>query len=246
MQSAIQDASPGTEVGIEVVDTTTGAVIADLNADQQFYTASVVKLLIALDELKSQGWKPDSDTAGQLDRMLSASDDDIADRLWGRNGGNAIVSRMAELIGLNGTRPPSDPTEWGETLTTPNDVVAIYHYITATVPEPASDVILNALRNTSRIAADGTDQNFGIPDGLPGTTTAIKQGWMILDTSTTMNTTGLVGSAPGQPLRYIVVVLTSQPAGVSWTAGGAALTAGVGVLRSVTGSHTMLAAVESR
>ncbi|MEU6581798.1 D-alanyl-D-alanine carboxypeptidase [Nocardia sp. NPDC046763] len=43
MQSAIQDASPGTEVGIEVVDATTGAVIADLNADQQFYTASVVK-----------------------------------------------------------------------------------------------------------------------------------------------------------------------------------------------------------
>ncbi|MFE2996138.1 hypothetical protein ACFXG4_14105 [Nocardia sp. NPDC059246] len=69
---------------------------------------------------------------------------------------------------------------------------------------------------------------------------------MTLDTSTTMNTTGLVGSDPGQPLRYTVVVLTSQPAGVSWTAGGAALTAGVGVLRSVIGSHTMLAAVESR
>ncbi|WP_157117222.1 hypothetical protein [Nocardia vaccinii] len=57
MRAAIQAASPGTRVGIDVVDTTTGATVADLDSGQQFYTASVVKLPIALDELNSQGLK---------------------------------------------------------------------------------------------------------------------------------------------------------------------------------------------
>ncbi|MFE3077396.1 hypothetical protein ACFXG7_15160 [Nocardia tengchongensis] len=108
--------------------------------------------------------------------MLSASDDDIADRLWADNDGNAIVDRTADLIGLTDTQPPNDPTEWGETRTTAHDVVSIYHYITSAVPDPAHEVIMNGLRNARRIAADGTDQYFGIPAGFPNTTTAIKQG----------------------------------------------------------------------
>ncbi|MEC3916287.1 hypothetical protein [Nocardia sp. CDC160] len=231
MRSAIQAASPGTRVGIDVIDNTTDATLADLDSDQQFYTASVVKLLIAVDELRGRDWQSDSDTAADIHRMLSASDDDIADRLWCENGGTAIVNRMVDLIGLTGTQPPTDPAEWGETRTTPKDVVAIYRYLTTVLPEPARELIVNGLRDSSRIAADGTDQYFGIPDGFPDAPRAIKQGWMALDTSTTMNTTGLVGTSPGQPLRYTVVVLTSQPADVGWTAGGAALTRGLVVLR---------------
>ncbi|MCC3315215.1 hypothetical protein [Nocardia africana] len=190
MQNAILTAEPGSRVGIEVVDTTTGAILVGLNTDQQFYTASVVKLLIALDELKSANWQADSDTAAMLSQMLSASDDDIADALWDTNGGPGIVSRVAADIGLGGTVPPDDPAQWGETLTTPADVVRIYHYIDAEIPQPARDLILTALHQASATAADGTDQYFGIPDALPGTDWAIKQGWMTLDDSTTLNTTG--------------------------------------------------------
>ncbi|MFJ4656974.1 hypothetical protein ACIP5Y_37405 [Nocardia sp. NPDC088792] len=232
MESAIEDASPGSQAGIDVIDTATGAVIADLDADQQFYTASVVKLLIALDKLNSQGWQADSDTAAQLDRMLSVSDDEIADQLWGSNGGDAIVSRMVGLIGLTGTTPPGDSSQWGETRTTAQDVVSIYRYITTVLPGPARELIMSGLRNAAQIAADGTDQYFGIPDGLPGSPRAIKQGWMMLNDSTTMDTTGLVGAGPGQPLRYAVVVLTSQPAGISWDTAGSAVTAGIGVLHN--------------
>lgn len=231
MQAAIQAASPGTQVGIDVVDTTTGATVADLNSGQQFYTASVVKLLIAMDDLNSQGWQADPATTAQLEQMLSASDDSIADTLWDADGGQAIVTRMASLIGLTGTSAPGDPDQWGETLTTAQDVVAIYHYLTTTVPQPARNVIMAGLQGAQQTAADGTNQYFGIPDGLTGADWAIKQGWMSLDDSTTLDTTGLVGAGPGQPLRYAVVVLSSQPAGISWTAGGNALTAGVRVLQ---------------
>ncbi|MFJ9365708.1 hypothetical protein ACIRRA_15000 [Nocardia sp. NPDC101769] len=234
MRSAIQDASPGTEVGIDVIDTATGATLAELDTDQQFYTASVVKLLIAIDALHRQVWQADSATSTMLDRMLSASDDDIADQLWCDNGGTAIVSRMIDLIGLTGTRPPNDPSEWGETLTTPRDVVSVYRYLSTAVPAPAREVIMNGLRNASRIAADGTDQYFGIPDAFPRAPRAIKQGWMALDTSTTMNTSGLVGTGSDHLLRFTIVVLTTQPAGISWTAGGSALTAGLTVLHDAT------------
>ncbi|MBU3064377.1 gag protein [Nocardia sp. NEAU-G5] len=231
MQSAIVVASPGTQVGIDVVDTGTGATVAELNSGGQFYTASVVKLLIALDELNSQGWQADPATASQLDQMLSTSDDGIADALWDTDGGGAIVSRMAGLLGLTGTQPPSDPDQWGETLTTAQDVVAIYRYLDTAVPAPARDVIMNGLQGAQQTAADGTDQYFGIPDGLSGTDWAIKQGWMSLDSGTTLDTTGLVGAGPGKPMHYAVVVLSSQPASVSWSNGGAALTAGVRVLQ---------------
>ncbi len=231
MQSAIVGASPGTQVGIDVVNTATGAQLAELNSGQQFYTASVVKLLIALDVLNSQGWQPDPATTGLIQQMLSASDDGIADTLWDTNGGSAIVTRMAGLMGLTGTTPPGDPDQWGETLTTAKDVVTIYRYLNTSVPAAARTVVMNALEGAQQIAADGTNQFFGIPDGLSGADWAIKQGWMSLDSSITMDTTGMVGSGNGQPMNDIVVVLTSQPANVSWNTGGNALTAGIHVLQ---------------
>ncbi|WP_157355797.1 serine hydrolase [Nocardia terrae] len=233
MQAAIQAASPGTSVGIDVVDTTTGTPIASLNADQQFYTASVVKLLIALDTLKSQNWQPDSDTADQITQMLSTSDDDIADVLWDNGGNDAIIDRTVRDIGLTATTAPDDIAQWGETQTTPRDVVSVFHYITTEIPASARDLILGALHNTSQTAADGTDQYFGIPDALTGASWAVKQGWMDLYTSTTLDTTGLVGPSPDQPYRYAVVVLSTQPAGTSWAAAGTALTAGVQLLHAV-------------
>ncbi|MFI5777565.1 serine hydrolase [Nocardia sp. NPDC051570] len=234
MRAAIENVSPGTNPGIEVVDTATGTELASLNADSQFYTASVVKLLIAIDAADGQGGDPDPATAGQIRQMLSASDDSVADVLWDADGGDAIIDRMTALIGLPGTQPPDDPDQWGETRTTPRDIVTIYHYLTTAAPQPERDLVLGALGSINEVAADGTDQYFGIPAALPGTDWAVKPGWMSLDSSTTLNTTGLVGST-AEPLRYAVVILTSQPAGISWTTGGAALTAGVGVLRTTLG-----------
>lgn len=230
MQTAVQAASPGSTVGIDVVDLSTGAALASLNADESFYTASVVKLLIALDAMEKQNWQPDSDTAAQIQQMLSASDDDIADTLWVENGGGDIVTRMANLIGLAGTSAPSDPGRWGETVTTPRDVVTILQYIDRSIPESARSLVLDALHDTTQISADGTDQYFGIPTALPGSYWAVKQGWMFLDTSTTLDTTGLIAPAAGRPFRYAVAVLSTQPADTDQTAGATALTAGVTIL----------------
>lgn len=227
MQAAIQAVSPRAETGIEVLDTATGVLLAGIDDDRQFYTASVVKLLIALDALGDGAAHADSAT---VQRMLSASDDGIASQLWGAGGGAAILQRMSERIGLTDTVASAHTGQWGETLTTARDVMAIYRYLVGEAPLPARDIILDALGDTAEIAADGVDQFFGIPDAMHGASWAVKQGWMWVGNGMTLNTTGLVGN----DLRYAVVVLSSQPVS-NVSTGGAALTAGVGVLRDAMG-----------
>jgi len=122
MRSAMQGIVAGATAGIHVVDNETGAVLADLEAATPFFTASVVKLLIALDAFHGRNWQPDTDTRDRVQRMLSFSDDNVADAFWDDNGGDNIVRRMTNLIGLPGTAPPGDPNEWGETTTTARDV----------------------------------------------------------------------------------------------------------------------------
>ncbi len=234
VQQAVQSVVPDAQIGLEVFDRQAGQVVTSSGSDQQFPCMSVVKLLIALDALDdgNGGWGMPSDaTQQQIQQMLSTSDDTIADNLWSADGGSALVTRMVNRFGLTGTQPPDDPNEWGDTLTTPNDLVKVYRYVTEQLPGQERDLLVNALSNTPRVASDGFDQYFGIPDGLPHTTWAIKQGWGTSGNQAVFNTTGLLGSDQ----RYVVVLLTSESADVYGSA-PQAVTAGVGALSGLVGS----------
>ncbi|QYN20075.1 hypothetical protein [Amycolatopsis sp. DSM 110486] len=223
---AVTAASKGTKVGLAVYDTKTGKTLALNNPQTSYYTASVVKLLIALDSLYDDGtWQvPSGDTADELTDMISGSNDAVADKLWEADGGTAIVGRMAHLIGLSHTLEPTDPGQWGMTKMSPDDVVTTYRYLTDTVPDATAQPLLTAMADARQPADDGYPQYFGIPDGMPGTTWEIKQGWMILRSSLVLNTTGIVDS------RFVVVLLTQQPAATSSAKGRAAVTAGIKAL----------------
>jgi beta-lactamase class A len=221
---------PGTTVGVFAVDTDSGEPVASYNAAEPMYTASVVKLLIAIDLLHSENWQPDDATAARLEQMISYSDDGIADDLWDEDGGNSIVTRAAALIGLTETQPPDDPSQWGETVMSAQDVVKTYQYIQDEIPAQAQDVLMTGMRNAAATAADGFQQYFGIPDGLPGTSWAIKQGWMMLMSTTVLDTTGMVGLGPTMP--YAVAIMTELPAGTSWADGMNAASVAAGAIKS--------------
>jgi hypothetical protein len=221
---------PGTTVGVVAVDTDSGEPVASYNATEPMYTASVVKLLIAIDLLHSENWQPDDATAARLEQMISYSDDDIANALWDQDGGNSIVTRMASLIGLTGTQPPDDPTQWGEATMSAQDVVTTYEFIQDEIPASAQDVLTAGMSGAAATAADGFQQYFGIPDGLPGTSWEIKQGWMLLMSTTVLDTTGMVGL--GSTMPYAVAIMTELPAGTSWSAGAKAVSAAAGAIRS--------------
>lgn len=229
VQGAMRAVLASAGVGFEVFDRTTSTVLISHLADQRFAAMSQVKLLIALDVLARDNQKvPDDATKQELHQLLAHSDDRVANRFWTAGGGPAIVTRMVSRLGLSGTRPPGDPGEWGDTLITAQDMVTVYRYIADRLPEPDRNVILTALADTSKIAVDGFDQYFGIPDGIPHTCRAAKQGWGTSGSQAVMNSTGLVGS----DWRYVVIVLARAPVN-SYSTLPAVVTAGARALANL-------------
>ena len=84
-----------------------GTFTEQLNPDLQFRSASVVKLLIALDYLWDRGPAYDDPAADRvrLDVMLRSSDDDAASYYWDQLGGGRIIDRMVPRLGLTHTAP---------------------------------------------------------------------------------------------------------------------------------------------
>jgi hypothetical protein len=187
--------------------------------DATYTSASLVKLLIALEALE-QG-----EPAGEVAQMLSRSDDEVASRLWTKLGGPAIVRSWAKRIGMTSTRPPTDASHWGSTLVTAADLVRCYGYLMDGAPGTTRQVILRALDGATERGADGFDQFFGIPGVVTATDWAVKQGWSCCDPGRTLHTSGLVGGR-----RYVVVVLSAQPAGTGWAKASQNVTAVVKAL----------------
>lgn len=219
---------PNAQVSFKVYDRVNKTVLTSQDADRQVAAMSVVKLLIAVDALTGAHAAAQTGAMQELHQMLTTSDDQVASDFWTARGGPAIVTRMVSLLNLTGTRPPDDPGQWGDTLTTPQDVVTIYRYITDRLPNADQDLILGALADQPKIAADGFDQYFGIPHGLRDLSWAVKQGWGTSGSRAVMNSTGLVGPE----WRFIVVVLASAPAR-SYGALPKAVTAGAGALATL-------------
>ena len=209
---------------------------------KQFRSASLVKLLIALDYLEKRGPSatiPAGD-AQRLQTMLRSSDDTAASQLWVQEGWTAIVTRMRDKIGLTDTEPPAQSGQWGDTAISAADVVTVYRYILETANPKFRDLIMGHLHQATRCAKDGWDQFFGIPGAVPAPY-AVKQGWSgfgdpnpvcgsapakkaaaaIDETSVAMHTSGTVCSND----RKILVVLSVNQRGTSWKTSADRLTA---------------------
>src|SRR5687767_119265 len=61
-------------------------------------SASLVKILIAIEQLETRGDDP------RIEPMLRVSDDYSASELWVENGWEQVVVRTAERLGLQDTR----------------------------------------------------------------------------------------------------------------------------------------------
>jgi hypothetical protein len=240
----------GVTTGYAVFDRTANALTEQLNVDLQFRSASVVKLLIALDYLwdRGPGYVIPAADRPALDRMLRSSDDTAASTFYARGGYEAVINRAAPRLGLQHTVPPpaSQRGYWGYTAITASDTVRIYQYLLDKAPAPVREYIMGQLRQSTRCAADGFDQTFGIPSSFERPW-AVKQGWSgfgstgdcvegpatlpaaktSLDaagldlTRRALHTTGTVGAGD----RFIVVVYTLQPEGTSFGAASNTLTA---------------------
>jgi hypothetical protein len=248
----------GVLAGIAVFDRRSATFTQQLHVTTRFRSASLVKLLIALDYLWNRGPGyaiPAADRA-RLDIMLRSSDDDAASYFWKADGADSIVTRMVGRLGLQNTTPPSaqNRTGWGSTALSPADLVRIYRYLLDAAPAPVRDYVMGNLHQSTRCGTDHYDQSFGIPSAF-GRPWAAKQGWYgfgdtpaqpCVAASTAAadpaSTPGVVGvdllsgavlhttGTVGAGDRTIVVVLTQYPAGTSFASAAATLT---GLARSL-------------
>ncbi|MEW1550650.1 hypothetical protein [Streptomyces tsukubensis] len=229
---------PGVSAGVAVFDRTTGTFTEQINASAQYRSASVVKLLIALDLLWNR--TPDSlpvADRNRLEAMLRSSDDSAASHYWSVNGSGAVVDRMVSRLGLTDTaRPPAAyPGYWGYTAVSARDTVKIYRHVLETAPVPVRDYVMGNLRQPTRCAGDGFDQHFGVAGSFLRPW-AVKQGWSgfgargdcNVSARTTegppptaaavdlarpaLHSTGVVGAGD----RSVVAILTLHPSGTSY------------------------------
>jgi hypothetical protein len=168
---------PGITASYMVFDPDTGVVTSSDDAHACIRSASLVKLMIALDYFDNHG--ADNPIPGQdeakLESMLRSSDDNAASELWVQEGWETIVERVVARLGLHDTRPPDDRRFWGYTPTSAADTVAVYRYILDSADSTVSNFIMSNLHQAEPCASDGFNQFFGIPRVIPGS--AYKQGW---------------------------------------------------------------------
>jgi hypothetical protein len=188
--SAIPSASPvfapvtvpaGITAGIAVFDRGNATYPIQVNADARFRSASLVKILIALDYLWTRGptYAMPAEDKHQMEIMLRGSDDNAASYFWRKIGGEQSINRMVARLSLTNTKPPSAAglNGWGSTTLSANDLVRVYQYILDTAPAPQREIIMSNLHAATPCGTDRYYQSFGIPSAFDKHPHSFKQGW---------------------------------------------------------------------
>ena len=192
----------GVVAGVAVFDRRTATFTTQLHVTTRFRSASLVKLLIALDYLwdRGPGYPVPAADRALLDIMLRSSDDNAASHFWAADGRDAIVTRMVARLGLQNTTPPSaqNRTGWGSTALSAADLVRIYRYLLDSAPAPVRDLVLGDLHQSTHCGTDHYDQSFGIPSAFPKPWAA-KQGWYGFGDTPAQPCVAPSGAALGRP-----------------------------------------------
>ncbi len=136
---------------------------------KQIRSASLVKILIAIEQLETRGDDP------RIEAMLRSSDDNSASELWVENGWELVVTKTAARLGLQDTAPPERRGMWGYTAVSAYDIVKTYRYVLEDAKPHVRHTIMGHLRKATKCASDGFDQSFGLPSATRKP--AFKQGW---------------------------------------------------------------------
>ncbi|MEU6997953.1 hypothetical protein [Nonomuraea sp. NPDC046570] len=212
----------GTTAAYVVFDRRAGKIVSHRLAHRAFRSASVIKILIAIDFLERTPKVSAADLAS-LKVMLRSSDDAAASAFWDRGGKAEIVKRVAGKLGLADTTPPPayKPGFWGYASLSAYDVARTYRYLLDRAAPRVRDVIVGHLRNATRCGTDGFDQSFGIPSGVPRPW-AVKQGWSGFGTVPPVKCTSTSATPAG------LHTASEVPADLHTTALGAASSGTVG------------------
>lgn len=180
------------------------------------YTASIVKVEImgtALREAQQAGRALPPAEEGLMPSMIENSDNDSATELLADVGGPGAVARFDRSAGMTATQPstlaliPGTPWPgWGLTTTTALDEVVLvsrFAYPNTVLSGVSRQYGLSLMENVE------SDQDWGVSGGVPpGTTIALKNGWLPLGPSNWQIDS--IGWIDGHGRDYVLAVLTAD------------------------------------
>jgi hypothetical protein len=208
----------GYRTGVAVLDLETGTYTGAGEDTATFASESVVKVLIATELLLTGKMTGDTETTAY--EMITQSDDEDADALYGLAGGDDVVTLVAEHYGIADLGSPPDRAGWwGNTHLTAKGLVQLYAAVAQ--DDTVGPWLMNAMAHATEYGSDGTYQFFGLPSATTGA--AVKQGWGADGDdapNAVFNSTGYVDDG-----RYAVAILTDGPSSTYGSAISAVVTA---------------------
>ena len=192
-----------------MLDRATARLVVGVEGATPIAAASLTKLYTVVDILDRAAVGEivltDADR-GWIERALTVSDDNAMNALWSRFGGVATVTGAIASAGLGDSRPPSDPSQWGEAVVSARDVVLLFDHMLTDMSSADRDLVMGALTATTDVAADGFRQDFGLlaPPRRPGV--AAKQGWMWFGSTFYLHSAGTLGPDG----RYVVAIQSTS------------------------------------
>jgi hypothetical protein len=190
-------------VSAAVVDLDSG-YLYQYRPGQQDITASIVKVQILatlLAQAQAVGRALSPAEQSLATSMIEESDNDAATALWDDVGGAPAVQAFDRSVGMNGTFPAF---AWGLTVTTALDQVILLQHLV--LPNP---VLSSASRSYELGLMESVTptQAWGVSAGAaPGTSVALKNGWLPVGPTWQINSVGWVH---GSGRDYLIAVLTS-------------------------------------
>lgn len=215
--AAERAAAGSTQLAVAVLDRGTGEVARGQRADEPYFTASLAKVVVAVDMFDrshTDGLEITDADRDLLRRALGRSDDDAMNELWVRFDGLGAAARVSQRLGLDRTKQPRDPGQWGQMSVSATDMALIWRYILDDMPAGDREFLVEAMSDATPTAADGFDQAFGLlSPAVRARGTVAKQGWMCCPGGAHyLHSAGAAGPGRG----FVVVVLTRHPGPPGW------------------------------
>jgi hypothetical protein len=209
--SALVAAKPG-RLGIAVRDRVSGAVWRAGEPEHPVWTASTIKLALAVDLLERArvgSLTLDATARQQIADMLDFSSNSAADRLWRRFELADRVQHYRDVYGISGLEFPAGYRYWGAMKCTTDGLLGLMSYVLDHLAPADRDYIVGAMRTVDRI------QQWGVWAAGRSQRPGLKAGWSIeKDPGGEHWVANSVGFA-GPDARYAIAVMYQLPPGVN-------------------------------
>jgi beta-lactamase class A len=212
-------------ISASVLDLTTG-IAYQYHPGQLSITCSVVKVEIIgtlLTQAQASGRSLTPTEQALATAMIDQSDNGAATTLWDEVGGAPSVHRFDDEVGMTSTTPN---VHWGLTTTTAADQVTLLQRLVqpnAVLSDASRAYVLGLMEHVTPSQAWGVSAN-----AAPGTTVALKNGWLPISTGWTVNSIGWVDgygrdyliavTASGNPSESYGIDSISEVATAAWNA----------------------------